>query len=66
MTLPRCVSVADVAEACGVSESTLYTWRQRKYGPASFKQGRRVVYLEADVAAWIESQRETTGRGSAA
>jgi len=34
-------------------------------GPRSFKLGHTVFYDQADVTAWIESQKAATGRGDA-
>lgn len=45
---------------------TLRYWRHRGIGPESFKLGRRVVYRQSAVDAWIESQQAATARGGAA
>ena len=37
---------------------TVRYWRHIGKGPKSFKLGRRVLYAEADVLAWIASQQE--------
>lgn len=37
-------------------ESTLRYWRHLGIGPKSFKLGRRVVYRESDILAWIDEQ----------
>jgi predicted DNA-binding transcriptional regulator AlpA len=31
-------------------------WRHKNIGPPSARIGRRVLYREADVAAWIDAQ----------
>jgi hypothetical protein len=36
--------------------ATLRFWRHKGIGPKSFKVGRRVMYREDDVAAWLEAQ----------
>jgi predicted DNA-binding transcriptional regulator AlpA len=36
--------------------NTLRFWRHQGTGPRSIKLGRRVVYRECDVVAWIEEQ----------
>lgn len=47
----------DVAEQTGVPIETLRWWRKRNKGegPRSAKLGRRVVYRQSDVDAWIEA-----------
>lgn len=47
-----------VAELLGVPERTLEDWRLRGRGPKSARIGRRVMYREADVQAWIDQQFE--------
>lgn len=45
---------------------TLRYWRHVGKGPRSFKVGRRVLYAESDVMAWLAELRRTTGSGGAA
>ena len=48
-------------EAAGflrTSPDTLRYWRARGTGPKSFRLGRRVVYAEADLIAWVDEQRD--------
>jgi len=52
--------IEDVSEWTGVPENTLRFWRATGTGPRSAKLGRRVVYREADVQAWIDAQFEAT------
>jgi predicted DNA-binding transcriptional regulator AlpA len=49
----------EVAARTGVPINTLRYWRQNKIGPRAGKLGRRVVYREADVRAWIDAQFES-------
>lgn len=62
MTLPatqapdRLLRVPDVAELTGIAQDTLRQWRHRGYGPRSARLGRRVVYRESEVLAWIDDQ----------
>lgn len=46
-----------------LAESTLFDWRSKGKGPRSFKFGARVVYVEAEVLAWIAAQQDDTSRG---
>lgn len=60
MDTARLLSLKDVARMTGTPEFTLRYWRQNwskdKVGPPSAKLGRRIVYREADVVAWIDEQ----------
>lgn len=58
----KLLRTADVAEMTGAPEATLRYWRHQGYGPPSAKLGRRVVYREEDVIAWIDAQFERGGR----
>lgn len=61
-TPPKLLKIEDVADLTGVSVATLRWWRhQGDVGPRSAKLGRRVVYREADVLAWIDEQFEKAG-----
>ena len=50
-----------VSERTGVPINTLRYFRLNGTGPRAFKLGRRVVYDEADVEAWIAAARATVG-----
>lgn len=53
----RLLRIEDVSEQTGVPVETLRYWRKRDKGegPKSARIGRRVVYRQADVDAWIEA-----------
>ena len=54
--------VCDTAEAAAllrISPRTLVAWRSRGMGPTYVKVGRRVVYLQRDIVAWLYQQRST-------
>ncbi len=40
----------------GVPVATLYAWRQRGRGPASFRVGKYLRYRRSDVVRWISQQ----------
>jgi len=42
-----------------ISPRTLVSWRSRGMGPTYVKVGRRVVYLQRDIVAWLYQQRST-------
>lgn len=51
------LTLAEVSEKTRVPEATLRWFRHKKAGgPRSFKVGRRVMYREEDVNAWLEEQ----------
>lgn len=54
----RYLTTAEVAELCRTSPDTCRYWRHVGKGPRSFKVGRRVLYAEADVQAWLRSLRD--------
>jgi predicted DNA-binding transcriptional regulator AlpA len=46
----------EVALRVRAPEATLRYWRHRGEGPRSFKVGRRVVYVRAEVERWLAEQ----------
>jgi predicted DNA-binding transcriptional regulator AlpA len=54
--MDKLLRLQEVADLTGIPENTLRFWRHEKTGPKSAKLGRRIVYREADVLAWIEEQ----------
>lgn len=55
--MPNLLTTTEVADLARTSPETVRYWRHIGKGPRSFKLGRRVLYDEADVLAWIEAQR---------
>lgn len=55
--MPNYLITNEVADLARTSPETVRYWRHVGKGPKSFKLGRRVLYDEADVLAWIEAQR---------
>lgn len=55
--MPNYLTTAEFAELARTSPETVRYWRHIGKGPQSFKLGRRVLYSQADVLAWIEAQR---------
>ena len=60
--IPDMVTTKELAELIGVPVATLNNWRSIGRGPRSFRLGRAVKYLVADVAAWIEQQQQADDR----
>jgi hypothetical protein len=53
------------AEILGVTKPTLARWRCNGVGPVFVKLGAKVGYQEADLAAWVASnRRQTTARAA--
>ena len=50
--LPGEMSAVDVAAQLGVHLSTLVRWRSSDCGPKYIRRGGRVIYREADIAAY--------------
>lgn len=59
------LTIKDVAARYPIPEATLRYWRHKGDGPPSARIGRRVVYREADVEAWIEAQFAAEQPGAA-
>jgi len=53
------MTTSEVSERVGVPEATLRYWHHLGKGPKSAKLGRRRVYREADVNAWLDAAFET-------
>ncbi|GAA0980755.1 helix-turn-helix domain-containing protein [Nocardiopsis tropica] len=49
-------SVKDAAAYLRVPAKTLYEWRYKGDGPPSYRVGRYVRYVPAEVHAWVRSQ----------
>jgi predicted DNA-binding transcriptional regulator AlpA len=54
--MDRLMTIDLAAERLCTSESTMRFWRHKGVGPPSAKFGRRIVYRESDLDAWIAAQ----------
>jgi predicted DNA-binding transcriptional regulator AlpA len=55
--MTRLLTIKEVAERYPfIPEATWRYWRHRNEGPPSARIGRRVVFKEDQVEAWIEAQ----------
>jgi len=45
----------EISERFGIPQGSLQNLRWQRRGPRYYKVGRKVLYREADVQAWIES-----------
>lgn len=59
----KMLSPCEVAEALGVSESTIFRWRKERTGPPWHRIGPKLVrYSEAELRKWMdESKRSLSG-----
>lgn len=55
----RLLTTAEVAIRTRTPESTVRYWRSIGFGPHGFRVGKRVLYREADVQAWLDGLRES-------
>jgi len=53
----KLLTTAEVATLARTSADTVRWWRHVGQGPAGFRVGRRVLYPEADVHAWLDGLR---------
>jgi predicted DNA-binding transcriptional regulator AlpA len=53
---PIALTAVEAAKVLGLAESTLAKLRLTGAGPVYCKLGRRVVYRQGDLAAWLESR----------
>lgn len=57
------MSTAEAAARLDAAPGTLRYWRYMDQGPKSFRVGKHVKYLRADVDEWLDAQRDATSRG---
>ena len=59
---PELLTITEAAELLRAPVATLRYWRHLGSGPRSFRLGRRVLYRQDDLQAWVEAQvgRSTT------
>jgi len=55
--MPDYMTTSEVADLLRTSAETVRYWRHVGKGPDSFKIGRRVLYVRADVERFIEEAR---------
>jgi len=60
--MDRLLTMKEVAARTRSPVTTLRYWRQKGRGPQAFRVGRRLVYRERDVTAWLDAQRKADHR----
>lgn len=63
--MDRYLTTAEVAGVARTSPSTVRYWRHIGYGPTGVRIGKRVLYRETDVTAWITAQYDAAPIGAA-
>lgn len=57
--LEKYISAAEISEAFGISEVTIWRWKSLGYLPSSYKLGRQTRWKLSELQQWIaEKQRE--------
>ena len=57
----KLITTAEFGEQVRRPEATIRYWRHVGFGPKGARVGRRVLYDQAEVDAWIESHFEAAG-----
>lgn len=60
--MEKLLLIEEVAEMTRLSENTLRFMKHQGRGPRCAKLGRRIVYRESDVQAWIDGRFEESAR----
>lgn len=65
--MDRLMTTDELAAAMRTTVSTVRWWRRNAYGPQGERIGRRVLYLESEVMAFVAERfgREPAGEGAA-
>lgn len=56
--MERYLTTEEVAEVARTAASTVRYWRHVGKGPRGIKRGRRVLYPESAVTAWLQGEDE--------
>ena len=61
------LNTQQAADSLGLSRRTLERWRLEGNGPVFVKLGRRCLYKQSDLVAWVQSnlRRSTSDSGQA-
>jgi hypothetical protein len=57
------ISIQVLAVELGVCIRTLRRWNRLPNAPKRYRRGRRLMYRRADVRAWFERSKRTSGAG---
>ena len=56
----KLLTTEELADYFDVPVKTIYQWRLAGKGPRAARVGRHLRYDEADVAAWLEEQKQAS------
>jgi excisionase family DNA binding protein len=56
-TLPKLLTVPQLAAYLNVPVSTIYHWRHKRHGPPALRVGKRLCFRAKDVAEWLEHHK---------
>lgn len=56
--MERMITVEELASAHHVTPQAIYNMRHRGVGPRATRIGKRLLFTESDVLAWLESRRD--------
>lgn len=56
----RRLTPAQVSERTGIAVQTLARWRCHREGPTYEKAGRKILYPETELEAWLKARRVAT------
>lgn len=59
MAVSKLLTLAETAAALNAPEQTLRYWVKIGEGPPSFKLGRRRMFREEDIEAWLNQKIDT-------
>lgn len=62
--MPDFLTTAEVAAVCRAPESTVRYWRHIGKGPRGRKVGKRVLYIRAEILAYLDSLDEQAARNA--
>lgn len=62
--MEKFLTTEEVADIARVPAGTVRYWRHKDKGPKGVKRGRRVLYAESDVMAWLKGEDDTAAAAS--
>ena len=65
LDMDKALSVVEASRLLGCSRvSLLRPWWRKRHALPAIRVGRRVVFFESDLRAWLDARREPWGRRS--
>lgn len=63
--MPELLTTMEAAQRLRLNPQTLNRWRRQGTGPAYVRVGKKILYLEEQIMAWLTAHRETPGEPEA-